>query len=128
MSSKHPEPIDELSAHEVARLLKERKILLIDVREPAEFAAQRIDGAMLCPLSTLDAALLPADESARVVFQCGSGKRSLMAARARLAAGTKRAYHLAGGIGAWAAAGLPVIEVDPASGKAVHKHHSRSAH
>ena len=109
--------IDDLSPQGVAQLLNARKILLIDVREPDEYATQRIAGALLFPLSTLDAHALPPDESRRVVFQCGSGKRSAIAAQARLAAGATHAAHLAGGIAAWVAAGLPAIHIDAATGK-----------
>ncbi len=102
-------PIETLAPVEVARLLNTGKLLLIDVREPTEFAAERIHGALLHPLSTFDAAVLPTDGSRRVVFHCGSGKRSLTAAEKRLAAGQSHAAHMGGGIAAWKAAGLPVI-------------------
>jgi rhodanese-related sulfurtransferase len=102
--------IRDLTPAEVAGMLQDRQILLVDVREPQEYAAQRIPGALLCPLSTFDAHSLPAESAVRVVFQCGSGKRSAMAARARLLAGAPSAAHLAGGIGAWTAAGLATIE------------------
>ena len=46
--------IKNLDADDVARLLKEDAIVLIDVREPAEYAAERIHGALLFPLSTFD--------------------------------------------------------------------------
>jgi rhodanese-related sulfurtransferase len=103
------DPIETLQPAEVARLLKAGTILLIDVREPAEYAAERIHGALLYPLSTFDASALPADQSRRVVFHCGSGKRSFTAAEKRLAAGQNHAAHMDGGIAAWKAAGLPVI-------------------
>src|SRR5271157_4973009 len=107
--TKHITPIETLDPAEVARLLHAGKLLLIDVREPAEYEAERIAGALLYPLSTFDAALLPDDSPRRVVFHCGSGKRSLTAAERRLAAGQPLAAHLGGGIAAWKAAGLPVI-------------------
>ena len=110
--SQHPMPIDTLEPAEVARLLKAGKLLLIDVREPSEYAAERIHGALLYPLSTFDALTLPADGARRVVFHCGSGKRSLTAAEKRVAAGRPHAAHMAGGIIAWKAAGLPVIELE----------------
>jgi rhodanese-related sulfurtransferase len=109
--------LEELSPQQVAELLSTHQIVLIDVREPEEYAAQRIAGALLFPLSTLDARALPPDGPRRVVFQCGSGKRSATAAQARLAAGAARAAHLTGGIGAWKAAGLPVLQIG-AQGKA----------
>ncbi len=102
-------PIETLEAAEVSRLLHAGKILLIDVREPAEYASERIDGALLYPLSTFDATMLPDDGARKVVFHCGSGKRSLTAAERRLGAGQKHAAHMGGGIAAWKAAGLPVI-------------------
>jgi rhodanese-related sulfurtransferase len=105
----HATSIETLSAVEVARLLNAHKLLLIDVREPTEYAAERIPGALLYPLSTFDPAALPGDESRRVVFHCGSGKRSLAAAERRLAAGQLSAAHLGGGLTAWKGAGLPVI-------------------
>lgn len=104
-------PIETLEPAEVSRLLDAGKLLLIDVREPTEYASERIRGALLYPLSTFDAALLPADDGRRIVFHCGSGKRSLTAAEKRLAAGAPRAAHMAGGIGAWKSAGLPVISL-----------------
>jgi rhodanese-related sulfurtransferase len=113
----NPNLLDEISPKQVAELLKERQILLVDVREPDEYAVQRIAGAVLFPLSTLDALALPPDSPRRVVFQCGTGKRSALAALARIAAGAPRAAHLTGGIGAWKAAGLPVLQIDSATGK-----------
>lgn len=112
--SPHSLPIETLEPVEVARLLKAGKILLIDVREPAEYAAERIHGALLYPLSTFDAAALPADGARRVVFHCGSGKRSLAAAEKRLAAGQSPAAHMGGGMMAWKAAGLPIIALEGA--------------
>src|SRR6266702_2131169 len=91
------------------------KGLLIDVREPTEYASERIPGALLYPLSTFDAAALPDDESRRVVFHCGTGKRSLAAAERRLAAGQVNAAHMGGGLAAWKASGLPVTTPDSSS-------------
>jgi rhodanese-related sulfurtransferase len=110
--SQYSPPILTLDPSEVARQLKAGKILLIDVREPAEYAAERIHGALLYPLSTFEAAALPADGPRRVVFHCGSGKRSLAAAEKRLANGQPHAAHMAGGLAAWKAAGLPVITLE----------------
>jgi rhodanese-related sulfurtransferase len=104
-------PIETLEPKEVYRLLHAHSIVLVDVREPAEFASERIAGALLYPLSTFDAAMLPDDGSRRVVFHCGSGKRSLTAAENRLGAGQKHVAHMGGGIAAWKAAGLPVISI-----------------
>jgi len=111
----HSTPIETLNAADVARLLHAHKILLVDVREPLEYASERIPGALLFPLSTFDAAALPDDESRRVVFHCGTGKRSLAAAERRLAAGQANAAHMGGGLAAWKASGLPVTTPDSSS-------------
>jgi rhodanese-related sulfurtransferase len=52
---------------------------------------------------------LPLDPAKPVVLQCGSGMRSCTAADKCRKAGGEVAGHLAGGIGAWAQAGLPVV-------------------
>lgn len=100
----------------IAALLSRGEIVLVDVREPAEFGAERIHGALLHPLSTFDPAALPQGEQ-RIVLHCGSGKRSETAYRRCVAAGVDVRSHMRGGIGAWKAARLSVISVDPATGR-----------
>lgn len=103
---------------EVAELLAGNKIVLIDVREPQEYLAERIPGALLFPLSTFDPASLPEASAERpLVFHCAAGGRSGRAAQACLAAGLPHSRHLAGGLGAWKAAKLPYLKLDPASGQ-----------
>jgi rhodanese-related sulfurtransferase len=111
-----PDQVTEYDPHEVKELLAAGRILLVDVREPAEYAAERIPGALLYPLSTFDVTQLPPDESRQVVFSCAAGGRSLTAARQRLAQG-QPAAHLAGGISEWKAVGLPTIRIDPRTGR-----------
>jgi rhodanese-related sulfurtransferase len=111
-----PDQVTEYDPQEVKELLEAGRILLVDVREPAEYAAERIPGALLYPLSTFDVTQLPPDESRQVVFSCAAGGRSLTAARQRLAQG-QSAAHLAGGISEWKAMGLPTIRIDPRTGR-----------
>ena len=49
--TKHVTPIENLDPAEIALLLHAGKLLLIDVREPEEYASERIPGALLYPLS-----------------------------------------------------------------------------
>lgn len=107
----------DLEPADVARHMAERSILLIDVREPDEYAAERIHGALLYPLSTFDPRALPDTGKSKMVFQCGSGMRSARAMAAASAAGLPVVGHLAGGIKAWKEAGFPVITIDPATGR-----------
>jgi rhodanese-related sulfurtransferase len=109
--------VKNLGAHEVARLLKQDAIVLIDVREPVEYAAERIHGALLYPLSRFDPQLLPDCGKKALVFQCASGVRSVNAINVCRAAGLAVDSHLQGGIKAWKAAGLPTISLNPATSR-----------
>lgn len=93
---------------ETRRRLSESAAVLIDVREPDEHAAERIDGARLIPLGTIDRVPLPAAEGRAVIVHCKSGRRSQEAV-SRLAARGVSAVSLEGGIEAWKAQGLPVV-------------------
>ena len=109
--------VKNLTATEVASGLKADAIVLIDVREPGEYAAERIHGALLFPLSTFDPRSLPECGTREIVFQCASGIRSAGAVAACQRAGLPHASHLKGGIQAWKAARLPTITINPATGK-----------
>ena len=95
----------DFSPAELNDALARGEAVLVDVREPQEFAAAHIVGAVLQPLSSFDPAALP---RGAIILQCGVGKRSRMAAELCARAGVAVAGHLAGGLSAWAAAGLPL--------------------
>lgn len=90
---------------ELRALLDEGRVALIDVREPAEWEINRIEGAVLIPKSAIDSgaglAHLPTGRPA--VLYCKSGTRSADALDAVRRAGLADAVHLRGGILAWAA-------------------------
>lgn len=98
----------EIDAHTLETMLADGSALLIDVREPDEFAAEHIAGAMNVPLSGFAAQHLPDPAGRTIVLQCAGGKRSGLALDQCAAAQSGVDTHLAGGIGAWKAAGLPV--------------------
>lgn len=99
--------VRDLTPQEVAQGLEVGRIVLVDVREPNETAVERFPGAVLVPLSTFDPATIPAPPGSEVVFACRSGRRSAAAALAAQEQGFAYDAHLAGGILAWTAAGLP---------------------
>lgn len=99
--------VRNLSAEEVAAELAADRVLLVDVREPNETAQERIPGAVLMPLSAFEPRDLPDPAGRAVVFSCASGIRSVKAVEIAQAAGLPYRAHLAGGIKAWKAAGLP---------------------
>ncbi|KCZ93386.1 rhodanese-like domain-containing protein [Hyphomonas johnsonii] len=107
----------DLSPDSVFSRLKASEIILIDVREPAEFANERIHGALLHPLSTFEVKAIPESDRRMVVFQCGSGKRSRKALDMFMAATGCEASHLEGGIGAWKAVGNPTVKINPSTGQ-----------
>ncbi|WP_417471152.1 rhodanese-like domain-containing protein [Maricaulis sp.] len=106
----------ELDPKTALKALQSNEAILIDVREPREYASERIHGALLFPLSTFDPAALPIDKSRGMIFHCGSGKRSADAVARCQAAGVPIDTHVRGGILAWKQAGLATIAIDPATG------------
>jgi rhodanese-related sulfurtransferase len=87
-----------------------KKLLLIDVRSPAEFRAIHAEGATLLPLEQADAdavrRLQEGHDGVGVI--CKSGARASKAAQ-RLGEAGVDALCIEGGTDAWAAAGLPVV-------------------
>src|SRR5215207_9456448 len=110
MSGSRPGGVVDLDLEDVKQGLADGSILLVDVREPHEFAAGHIPGAISHPLSTFDPDELPADEGRRVVFSCASGVRSVRAIELAQAAGLDIDEHYRGGFKDWALAGEPVEE------------------
>jgi rhodanese-related sulfurtransferase len=113
--------LDVLTPAEVKEKLDRNEIVLVDVRTPAEFAFEHVEGAMLFPLSHFDAAKLPDQAEKRIVFHCGSGMRSHRVAERCASAGFDRIAHMEGGLGAWKEAGLPYLGIDPATGGMTRK-------
>lgn len=98
----------EVTAQELDAMLRADEAVVIDVREPDEFAAGHIPGAINMPLSSFQASRLPAANGRRLVLNCLGGKRSAMALDKCSVAQEVVDTHLAGGFGAWQAARLPV--------------------
>jgi rhodanese-related sulfurtransferase len=99
--------VRDLTPQEVAQGLRDGRFMLVDVREPNETAVERFPEAVLVPLSTFDPGAIPDPAGREVVFACRSGRRSVTASLAAQELGFPYGSHLAGGILAWKAAGLP---------------------
>jgi rhodanese-related sulfurtransferase len=99
--------VHDLSPEDVSKGMAEGRYLLVDVREPNEVAVEAYPGAVVVPLSGFDPQDIPDPRGKEVVFACRSGKRSVTASLAAQAAGLAYDKHLAGGMLAWKAAGLP---------------------
>ena len=105
-----------VSARQLAELLRAPGVHLVDVRTPAEFDAVRIAGAVNLPLDRLDPAALLRRFGAEATLYCvcQTGTRSQLAAATLRSAGFTRVVHVDGGTNAWAMAGLPVVRGAPA--------------
>ena len=94
-----------------------RGAVLVDVREPGEFAAGHAPGAIHLPLGDIragaagavDALALP-DTVQEVLLICRSGMRSRMAQDVLSKDARRRYVNVQGGMGAWVANGLPVAK------------------
>jgi len=99
--------VEDLNAADVAKGIADGRYLLVDVREPNEVTAEAYPDAVVVPLSGFDPSDIPDPKGKTVVFACRSGRRSVTASLAAQAEGLPYDKHLAGGILAWKAAGLP---------------------
>ena len=90
-----------------AKLDRHETVVLVDVREPDEWAVNRIEGATHIPLMTLPQRAREIDPNAEVVAYCKMGSRSEQAVLYLRRLGFARAKNLEGGIDEW------IRRVDP---------------
>jgi rhodanese-related sulfurtransferase len=94
---------------QAVQLINREKAVLIDVSEPAEYAAGHAVGARSVPLGGLEtSADLPKNKTLPVVVVCATGTRAVRAAGVLKKLGYENARVLAGGLAAWREANLPV--------------------
>lgn len=99
-----------LNPNEVADRLKHGRAVLVDIREPDEFARRRVKGAHSRPLSLFEQSRVGMEPGRDVVFACRSGRRTAANCDRLQAVVDGDAFVLEGGLDAWAAAGLPLEE------------------
>ena len=99
-----------LSAPAAVQLINREKAVVIDVCEPAEFAAGHVAGAKSIPMAELEARLPGAvkNKATPLVMVCASGARAGRAAALAKKLGYENTQVLAGGMKAWRDANLPV--------------------
>jgi hydroxyacylglutathione hydrolase/adenylyltransferase/sulfurtransferase len=109
----HPldDPEIEVTPERAQELQASGAAVIVDVREPYEWEAGRIDGATHIALERLSSQAESLPKEQTIVFQCRLGSRSLMAAQAFRRAGYD-AWSMAGGLQAWSDAGLPLTPDD----------------
>lgn len=94
------------------QLMNQKSALVLDVREPTEFAGGHIVNARNIPLGQLESRLaeLNAFKAKPVILVCASGMRSSKAVGLLRKQGFGEVFNLLGGLSAWQQAGLPVAK------------------
>jgi rhodanese-related sulfurtransferase len=92
--------------------------LVVDVREPNEFAAVRLDDVLLLPMSSFAARFEELPRDRPLLVMCAAGSRSAAATAHLLRNGYTDVTSVAGGITEWERSGLPVRHgpVEPGEG------------
>lgn len=101
--------VTSISAEEASQRIRNDDVAVLDVRQPAEYEAGHIRGAVLVPLDEVGERaeeVLSHDDD--VIVVCASGNRSLSAANQLMSMGFEHAVNMKGGMNAWQAEGLAV--------------------
>lgn len=99
-----------LTAAAVVQLINREKAVVIDVSEPAEFASSHVVGSKNLPLGEFEKRLPDTvkNKALPVVLVCPAGARAKKAEAIAKKLGYEQAQVLAGGLGAWRTANLPL--------------------
>jgi rhodanese-related sulfurtransferase len=101
--------INNIDAQTAADWIEKGKAILIDVREVAEHAKERIANAELIPLSAFRIDAVPQDKC--VVVHCAGGMRSAQAVGFLQVSGHTDVYNMDGGLMGWKRAGLATVAI-----------------
>lgn len=102
----------KVSLLQATQLINQGKALIVDVRDPADFAAGHVRDAINIPAKDLPnrMAELEKHKSKSVIVVCQNGVQSSRAATQLGKAGFAEVFSLNGGLAAWQAQGLPVVK------------------
>ena len=109
--------VETIAAEAAVDLVGRDDVVLVDLRDPRELTREgKVPGAFHCPRGMLEFWIDPESpyhkpvfqEDKRFVFFCAGGWRSALAAATAAEMGLKPVAHIAGGFGAWKAAGGPI--------------------
>ena len=103
--------IEEIEPFEAAEEIEAGGVVLVDTREPHEYAEAHLEGGKLVPPGLLgdEIATAAPDKAARTILYCRSGNRSAIAAAQMQRLGYENVASMSGGILAWQEQGLPVV-------------------
>lgn len=102
--------VNTVSATQAVQLINKDKAVVIDVCSEAEYADGHVTGAKNVPVDQLESRLVQVakNKASPVLMVCASGIRSRRAVGIAKKQGYEQVYSLAGGMGAWRSASLPV--------------------
>jgi len=103
-------PGHEIGTMEAVQLINRRDAVVIDVREPAEYASGHIASARNVPEAQIGSRMkeLEKFKARPVIVSCNTGNRSLIASATLRRTGFTEAFSLKGGITAWRQASMPL--------------------
>ncbi len=103
------EPVD-VGVTMAAKMVQEKKVVVIDVRTPEEFSAGHIEGAQNISVAADDfeAKLAAIDKNQPILVHCQAGGRSKRSLETFKRLGFSNIYHLKDGFSGWEDAGQPV--------------------
>ncbi|MDJ1179532.1 rhodanese-like domain-containing protein [Roseofilum sp. BLCC_M91] len=99
--------LQAIDSFSVKELWEQDRIQFIDVREPSEYAGERIPGAISRPLSRFNPDDVLPDPTKPFILYCQTGNRSATAAQKLFLAGFEEVAHLGGGLEEWKQQGYP---------------------
>lgn len=98
-----------VSPREVYERRADEKVVIIDVRTPAEFRQERIREAINKPLDDIEKWVQELPKDKTIYFVCRSGNRSGIAQRMAAQRGYANTFNMVGGMIAWRREGLPTV-------------------
>jgi rhodanese-related sulfurtransferase len=106
------ELVAEIEVAPAAQRIDQKKVFVLDVREPSEYVGGHIAGSVLIPLGQVNARIgeLLKHKDHPMIVVCGSGVRSAAAIEMLRKHGFTRMHNLKGGMNAWRKAKLPVVK------------------
>ncbi|UOQ87193.1 sulfurtransferase TusA family protein [Gracilibacillus salinarum] len=99
LERKHPDIISNQALKN--KITEGEQLLVLDVREEAEYAFDHIPGAVSVPLGEIDNRMTEVDPNKNVYIVCRTGSRSDLAAQKLAANGYKQVYNVVPGMSEW---------------------------